>query len=437
MIRLERGCVSFRYIQEENDMNNRSVGWILAAGCLVLILAAIVVGGLGAFLVPRMITNQSQGQAPTPVLRTETRVPAPQAQATQQVVPTLTAAPAPSPVPQGPSGSTAGLPMASLAPLYESLNPGVVNIQVAVQSAGQTGQGSGSGFIIDTAGHIVTNNHVVGGATLITVVFYNGQQSAAKLVGTDPNSDLAVIQVDALPPDVRPLPLGDSDSIRPGDWVLAIGSPFGLGNSMTLGIVSAVGRIIPSGATPFNIPHAIQTDAAINPGNSGGPLLNLQGEVIGVNAQIATGGQTAANAGVGFSIPSNIVRRVVPVLIETGTFQWPWMGVSGGNVTLLTQQANDLDVQQGAYIAEVVANSPASRAGLKGSTGTKTIQGIQVPTGGDVVVEVDGEPIADFAELLDETTKRNPGDTMELTVLRGGQRIKVEIELDVRPANLQ
>ncbi len=419
-------------------MSNKSVGWIFAAGCLVLILAAVVVVGLGAYLVPRVMrAPQSQEIAPTPMARQERAVdtPAPRAQATQQVVPTLTAAPAPTLAPQDGAATAAGLPM-TLAPLYESLNPGVVNIQVTVQSAGQSGQGTGSGFIIDTAGHIVTNNHVVGGATLITVVYYNGQQSAAELVGTDPDSDLAVIRVDSLPSDVRPLPLGDSDSMRPGDWVLAIGSPFGLGSSMTIGIVSAVGRIIPSGATPFNIPQVIQTDAAINPGNSGGPLLNLQGEVIGVNAQIATGG-AEANAGVGFSIPSNIVRRVVPVLIETGRFQWPWMGVSGGNVTLLVQEANDLDVQQGAYISEVVANSPASRAGLRGSSGSRTIEGIQVPTGGDVVVEVDGEPIADFAELLDETTKRNPGDTMALTILRDGQRIQVEIELDARPSNFR
>jgi len=294
-----------------------------------------------------------------------------------------------------------------------------------------------SGFIIDTDGHIVTNNHVVGGATLITVVYHNGQQSFAELVGTDPDSDLAVIRVENLPPDAHPLPVGDSSSVRPGDWVLAIGSPFGLGNSMTLGIVSAVGRIIPSGAPPFNIPQVIQTDAAINPGNSGGPLLNLQGEVIGVNAQIATGGQTAANAGVGFAIPSNIVRRVVPVLIESGSFQWPWLGVSGGNVTLLTQQANDLPVQQGAYIDEVVANGPASRAGLRGSSGTRAVQGIDVPTGGDVVVEVDGEPIADFASLLDATTSRNPGDSMALTILRDGQRIRVNVTLDARPTNLR
>src|SRR5690606_9896833 len=208
-----------------------------------------------------------------------------------------------------------------LPDLYDQLNPGVVSIQTFVEgSFGGQGQGlgAGSGFILDEAGHIVTNNHVVAGAAQITVKYFNDLEVEATVVGTDQDSDLAVLRVEQLPADVHPLPLADSDSVRTGEWVIAMGNPFGFESSMTIGIVSAVGRSIPSGVTPFSIPEAIQTDAAINPGNSGGPLLNLNGEVIGVNAQIRTDPGVRANSGVGFAIPSNVVRLVAPVLIEEG-----------------------------------------------------------------------------------------------------------------------
>jgi 2-alkenal reductase len=173
----------------------------------------------------------------------------------------------------------------------------------------------------------------VGGADSVTVTFYNGIERHAEVVGTDPDSDLAVIRVQNVPAGVHSLPLADSDQVKVGEWVIAIGSPFGLGASMSTGIVSATGRTIPAGATPFSIPHAIQTDAAINPGNSGGPLINMAGAVIGINAQIATGG-TEQSSGVGFAIPSNIARRVVPSLIQSGEYRWPWLGVTGSPLTL-------------------------------------------------------------------------------------------------------
>jgi S1-C subfamily serine protease len=199
-----------------------------------------------------------------------------------------------------------------------------------------------------------------------------------------------------------------------------------------VGIVSAVGRTIPASGTPFVISEAIQTDAAINPGNSGGPLLNRRGEIIGVNAQIATG-QTRANSGVGFAIPSNIVRRVIPVLIEQGSYQWPWLGVQGGSVNLAIMQANHLDAQQGAYLDQIIADSPAARAGLEGSSGSEVINGVKTPVGGDVVVEADGQPVVDFSDLLADISEKNPGDEIELTILRNGRRQQVTIQLTARP----
>ncbi|HEX7975602.1 MAG TPA: trypsin-like peptidase domain-containing protein, partial [Anaerolineales bacterium] len=262
----------------------------------------------------------------------------------------------------------------------------------------------------------------------------NGMQAEAKVLGADPNSDLAVVRVDKLPNGVHPLPLGDSDKVQVGEWVVAIGNPFEERGTMTVGIVSAIGRTIPSGATQFDIPNAIQTDAAINPGNSGGPLINMNGQVIGVNSQIETGGTTNASAGVGFAIPSNVVRKVAPALIGQGSIQWPWLGVIGTPLTLNIAQANNLSIQQGAYIDQVVANGPANKAGLKGSSGQSGNLGI--PTGGDVVIAADGKPILSFDDLLIYIMNKNPGDKVQLTILRNGKQQEVSLTLEPRPANL-
>jgi S1-C subfamily serine protease len=203
---------------------------------------------------------------------------------------------------------------------------------------------------------------------------------------------------------------------------------------MSVGIVSAVGRTIPASAIPFVIPVAIQTDAAINPGNSGGPLLNLQGEVIGVNAQIATG-QARTNSGVGFAIPINIVRRVVPVLIQKGSFEWPWLGVQGVSVNLALMQANNLDTQEGAYLDQIVPDSPADRAGLQGSSSTQTINNLEIPVGGEVVIAANGQAITDFSDLLVKISEGNPGDELDLTVLRDGERQQVTVQLVARPTH--
>jgi len=362
-------------------------------------------------------------------------VPASGQRQAQEGVPKLTVSPVdrqPGETLRQPPQTLPGAELGSLAELYRQVNPGVVAIQVLVRRGGQTGQIAGSGFILDDQGHIVTNNHVVAQAQQITVVFYDGIEAEAELVGADDDSDLAVIRVDRLTEGAHPLPLGDSDQVEVGEWVVAIGNPFGLGGSITAGIVSAVGRTIPSGVTPFSIPQAVQTDAAINPGNSGGPLLTLRGEVIGVNAQIASSG--GVNAGVGFAIPSNVVRRVAPVLIESGSYDWPWLGVVGTSVNLTIMKANDLDTQQGAYIDAVVPDGPAAEGGLKGTDSTVEVNGLQVSVGGDVVIEADGEPIADFADLLVAVAFKNVGDTIELTVLRNGQRRQIVVALIPRPS---
>lgn len=367
-------------------------------------------------------------------------------QATTEIIPPVPTLPLRTPASeQGGPADEKGLPDTGASPaepgalteLYQRVFPGVVTIQVFVETQMGFGGGAGSGFVLNEDGYIVTNNHVVAQAELVTVSFFNGIEVEAEVVGTDDDSDLAVIRVDNMPEGVVPLPLGDSDSVQVGEWVVAIGNPFELSGSMTVGIVSAVGREIESGVTPFSIPQAIQTDAAINPGNSGGPLLNLDGEVIGVNAQIATGGAVIANAGVGFAIPSNIVRRVAPSLIEFGAYTWPWMGVTGDSVNLAIQQANDLPGQNGAYIHTVIGGSPADQAGLQGSTGTRIVSGIEVPTGGDVVIEANGQPIHDFTDLLVLTSNSTPGQELDLTVIRNGEQVTVPLTLGARPSNGQ
>lgn len=319
----------------------------------------------------------------------------------------------------------------SLADLYNRMGPGVVSIKVYTQQGGSTGQAAGSGFILDQEGHIVTNNHVVADAFRVTVIFYNGYEVQAEVIGTDEDSDLAVIKVDRLVDDVHPLSLGDSDLVDVGEWVIAIGNPFGNQNSMSVGIISAVGRTIPTGSTLFSIPQSIQTDAAINPGNSGGPLISLAGEVIGVNAQIATNGNTA-NSGVGFAIPVNILRNVVPVLMEEGSYDWPWLGVQGTDLTLAIAEANEMETRLGAYIDNVVAGGP-SESILVGSSGSVELDGIFTPIGGDVVIAADGRTIRSFDDLLTAVAFKHPGEVLSLTVLRDGKEEVVSIELRSRP----
>lgn len=391
-------------------------------GCLTLMLLVAVIV-IPLVVVPFQIRYALRSEA--------TQQPPVAVEGQPAAAPTLR----PGPGDQPPVSVQPGAGLEGLSALYAQVNPGVVNVQVTIRRS-VSGRGAGSGFIFDEQGHIITNNHVVAEADAVTVVYHDGLEAEATVIGTDPDSDLAVIKVEQLPEGTHPLPLGDSDLVVVGETVIAIGNPFGLGSSMTAGIVSAVGRTIASGATPFSIPHAIQTDAAINPGNSGGPLLNLRGEVIGVNAQIATSG-AQANAGVGFAIPAKIVRRVAPVLIEKGSFEWSWLGVSGGTVNLAITKANDLSAQQGAYIHEVDPRGPAAAAGIQGSTGVVRLDGAEVPVGGDVIVEVAGKPVSDFDALLVEVSALDPGTAVELTIVRDGRRQRVTVTLAPRQSRLQ
>lgn len=327
---------------------------------------------------------------------------------------------------------------ALLVALYARANPAVVNITEYANQAGQvTPLGQGSGFVYDNFGHIVTNAHVIHGSDQIEVTFWDGTIELAKLVGEDLHSDLAVVKVDKMPQGVIPLPLGHMGNLAVGQTVVAIGNPFGLEGTMTKGVISALGRSIPA-LTSFSIPQAIQTDAAINPGNSGGPLLNLEGEVIGVNAQIETGGTSRTNSGVGFAIPVSILKIVVPDLIEKGKHDWAWLGVRGRNLSPLVREAMKLKVDKGAYIAEVVAGGPAARAGLRGSTGTVTVRGREVEIGGDVVIAINGEPVRSFDDLLIYITLNSkPADTVELTVIRENKEITMSVKLEARPTSIE
>lgn len=327
---------------------------------------------------------------------------------------------------------------AALIELYQRVNPSVVNLTVFSQGPNDTlvPLSEGSGFVYDTAGHIVTNAHVVHGADQIEVTFYDGRSRPAELVGEDFNSDLAVVKVEEMPEGIAALPLGRMEDLAVGQTVVAIGNPFGQEGTLTRGIISALGRTIPA-LNVFSIPQSIQTDAAINPGNSGGPLLNLRGEVIGVNAQIRTDGDVRANSGVGFAIPVSIVARVVPSLIEKGEYIWPWLGVRGGSVTYFQAKAMDLPDERGAYIAEVIPGGPADKAGLRGVSDTVIQDGIEVPVGGDVVIAIDGQKVNSFDDLLVYVAlETEPGQEVTLTVIRDGKTIEVPLKLEARPKDL-
>ncbi len=349
----------------------------------------------------------------------------------------------------------------TLSDLYDAASPSVVNISV-VMSAGSgitlpeipehegvpelpfnfspEVSGVGSGFVWDRQGHIVTNNHVVDGATRIAVTFSDGLTVPAEIVGRDANSDLAVIKVD---PDkvetLRPVTVGDSTQVKVGQFAVAIGNPFGLEGTMTFGIVSALGRTLPVGdgslitGGTYSIPDIIQTDAPVNPGNSGGVLLDLSGRLIGVPTAIES--STRSSAGVGFAVPSVIVQKVVPVLIEDGKFEQPYIGIRGGTLTSAVAEAMGLSANtRGALVGEVVPDGPAEKAGLRGSTETATIDGFETAIGGDVITAVDGQPIRDFEDLTTILARTGQvGQDMKLTVLRDGAIRTFTVTLAARP----
>jgi S1-C subfamily serine protease len=327
----------------------------------------------------------------------------------------------------------------TLEAVYRQVEPSVVNIQVVLTSPPTRGaqsstpqQALGSGFVWDDQGHIVTNNHVVSGTQQISVIFSDGYVATANVVGTDVRSDLAVIQVSGASAQLHPVKLGDSTQLRVGQLNIAIGNPFGLQGTMTVGYISALGRMLPSQAgqgPAFDIPQIIQTDAAINPGNSGGVLLNDQGEVIGVTAALAS--PIRGSVGLGFAIPSAIVSRVVPALIENGAYQHPYLGVNGLSMVPQIAEAMNLSIeQQGALVIDVAPGSPAAQAGIRGATRNANIEGYNIGIGGDIIVGIEGSTVTGYADL--ETylaLQASPGQTVTVTVLRNGQQQSIDVTL--------
>jgi 2-alkenal reductase len=405
---------------EEMIMNNRrDISLIAGIGCIVVILlialplAAVFWLFRGA-AIPFPTTRITQTARPPLVQETTILQP------TQRPTPALNAQ-----IPQtgktdvNQAPSTVQTSPGSLAELYKKVSPGTVSILVEVNNGGELGAGAGSGFVLSKEGYIATNDHVVENGEQFIVRFFNDVDVQASVVGKDPDSDLAVLKVDQMPEGAYPLALGDSDKIQVGDYVVAIGNPFALGTSMSYGIVSALGRTIPS-ITQFNIPQAIQTDAAINPGNSGGPLINMNGEVIGVNAQIQTSGQGGGSVGIGFAIPANILKQVYPSLIKNGSYKWPYLGVSSAEETPGFQgPGNPANNQRGALIANVAPDGPAAAAGIQS---------------GDIITKAGETDIRNFDDLLSVIAYHRPGEQLALTVLRGGKEQQVTITLGERPS---
>ena len=412
-------------------MKNRTISYSILTVFTVLVLAACGSAGM-------VKTNQVADQAglPAPTAKPEAMPAQPEVVA---------------------GGDLLAAYQGTLENIYASVSPSVVNISVVTQvdsvssnsgfpffslPNGQQPQQQyqsalGSGFIWDASGDIVTNNHVVKGADKIEVTFSDGTVLPATLVGADPDSDLAVIHVDASAALLQPVQMGDSRNARVGQLAIAIGNPFGLEGTMTTGIISALGRSLPADETlaqSYTIPDVIQTDAPINPGNSGGVLVDSDGMVIGVTAAIES--PIGANAGIGFAIPSDIVNRVVPALIKDGEFVHSWLGISGISLFPDIATAMALDANQhGALVEEVLDNSPAKKAGLKGSTDMTTVNNQSINIGGDVITAIDMQPVHTMDDLIAYlVSSTEVGQTVSLDILRGGKQISVEVTLAERPS---
>jgi len=319
----------------------------------------------------------------------------------------------------------------TLVELFKKTEQGVVKIETDVADVDDR-KPVGSGFVYDILGHTITNAHVIENATKVTVTFLDGNQYNAEIIGADKFTDIAVIKVNEKPRLLHPLDIGDSSVLLVGEQVAAIGNPFGLSGSMTSGIVSQLGRLLFSPDNGFSIPDVIQTDAAINPGNSGGPLLNMVGQVMGINTAIQSG--TGQSAGIGFAVPSNTISKVVPVLIEEGKYSHPWIGISGQDIYPELAKVRDLDQSKGFLIVTVVPGSPAEMAGLKGVSEIKTIGDKEYPADGDIIVSVDGKEVRKISDILIHLQeKKSVGDEMILSVLRDGEVMHIILVLIERP----
>ena len=308
---------------------------------------------------------------------------------------------------------------------HNSVFENVVDSIVKIYVLNRSGNGSGSGWVWDDLGHLVTNFHVVQGAIDIAVVFEDGSEYQGKLIGFDEDADLAVLKIDTGAKNLRPAILGDSSSLKVGQTAIAMGNPFGSDFSMTVGIVSAIGRLIPSGFSNFSIPSVIQTDAAINPGNSGGPLLDIQGQVIGINTQIRS--QSGSNSGVGFAVPINLAKRVIPSLIETGSHEYSFLGIQGIALNRILREGLGAEVDQnGAYVTYVSPNTPADESGLMPDSGNYTYDG-------DLIIGVDEHPVDSMDDLIAYMAlNTKPGDSIILHIIRGGQKSEINLNLSTR-----
>jgi S1-C subfamily serine protease len=323
--------------------------------------------------------------------------------------------------------------------VYRAASPGVVHITATSQSADVFGntqqqQSIGSGFVIDKAGHIVTNYHVVQGAKRVQVSFSNHESMAAKIVGSDPATDIAVLKVSAPSRALRPLTLGNSSTVEVGDQVIAIGNPLGYDRSVTSGIVSAVQRSITAPNQVSTIGHVIQTDAALNHGNSGGPLLNADGDVVGVNAQIAPS-DANANIGIGFAIPINTVKQVTSTLIAHGKVEHAFLGIEAKAIDSEIAQIFHLRVANGLLVARVIKGTGAAKSGLRAGSTEVVVEGESWPAGGDVLVKADGHPLTTVDDLRNVIADKKPGSSLKLELYRGTKKLTVSVKLGRQPAS--
>lgn len=318
----------------------------------------------------------------------------------------------------------------SLIEIFEKSESGVVRVNVQRDDSTNS-NGVGSGFVFDKKGHIITNSHVINNAKKVVVTFLDGRSYNAEIIGVDEFTDIGVIKVNADLTLLHPLGLGDSSNLKVGEPIAAIGNPFGLSGSMTSGIVSQLGRLLPSGSG-YSIPDVIQTDAAINPGNSGGPLLNMRGEVVGINTAIQSA--TGEFTGVGFAVPSKTIAKIVPSLISKGEYDHPWIGISGRDIDPDLAKILNLKDAVGFLVINVIEDSPAAKAGIRGSDGTIAIEGVNYPKGGDVILSVDGIEVRKIDDILIHLQRaKSIGDEMVLEILRDGRTTNITITLQERP----
>ena len=316
----------------------------------------------------------------------------------------------------------------SLIDIFEKSEESVVQVNVL---RGAAEGGMGSGFVYSDEGYIITNHHVVRDAQRVTVTFLDGESYIGDVVGRDQDLDIAVIKVNPSNTYLQPIKIGDSSKLKVGEKIAAIGNPFGLSGSMTSGIISQIGRLLPQ-ESGYSIPDVIQTDAAINPGNSGGPLINMKGEVVGINTAIQSA--TGEFSGIGFAVPSNTVKKVVPVLIENGEFKHPWMGISGTDVDPELAEVRGLKSSKGFLVVSVIEGSPAEQAGLMGVTETKEIDGREFALDGDIILLIDGKTVRKISDILIHLQReKSIGDELILSVNRNGEIIELTMILEERP----